>query len=83
MGKVTVESVLMLCLVVGMLVGQSTADSLKHCFDECVRNCLNGALFPRIGNSSPCYPNCSNGCRMYTKVCIFGFCFKIKSRYLY
>ena len=75
MGKRTVDLVLILCLVVGVFVSQSTADNSTQCFDNCVRDCLRRSSHRRDG-AGVCYSKCSNFCHMNTKPCVLFWCWK-------
>ena len=76
MGKRTVDLVLILCLVVGVFVSQSTADNSKQCLDNCVRDCL---LRSSHRGAAAGFDNCSKFCHMNTKVtksCVLFWCWK-------
>ena len=69
MGKRTVDLVLILCLVVGV-VGLS--------FDNCVRDCLLRSSHRGVGAGAG-FDNCSKFCHMNTKVtksCVLFWCWK-------
>lgn len=70
---------LMLCLVVGMLAGQSRArkSDYNKCFDDCYVMCL--ALSTTSDNLQQTCSNCSDNCelKLDRKFCIFFWCWKV------
>lgn len=77
----TARSILILCFVIGMLVGQSTAKTnWDECFDSCQKNCFN-SLNGNASGMLGCI-KCDNYCRRMIngEACFLFWCWKVKNR---
>ena len=81
MGKRTACSVLLLCLLLGTFVGQSTS-KLNMTFSECYTNCLDVCYGTSRGDYRVVFActRCDALCRkhLYGQVCLFKWCWKVK-----
>ena len=77
-----VVSVLIFCLVVGMLAGQSIArkSAFDQCYDDCFYSCL--AISVVSSNLRGICPGCSDRCELKIngKACIFFWCWNVKRK---
>lgn len=76
----TIISILMLCLVVGMLVGQSKAGKSDYdkCFDDCYTRCLSITVTSDFlrDSCSRCTPRCE--LKINKKACFLFWCWQVK-----
>lgn len=75
------KSILILCLVVWILVGQSTA-KVNWTFSECYNHCTEICFNSNNGDFRASFAcmKCDSHCRrrIYGEVCFFKWCWKVK-----